>query len=88
MRGLNDKIVIVTGGGSGLGRGMAKRLADEGAIIAIFDIDKKGAAETRTKKVRKSSEVKKSKQKGSSQNNGTSPKIKRRQDKESKKKRT
>ena len=46
MRGLTDKIVIVTGGGSGLGRGMAKRLAAEGAIIAIFDIDKKGAAAT------------------------------------------
>ena len=46
MRGLTDKIVIITGGGSGLGRGMAKRLAVEGAIIIIFDIDKKGAAET------------------------------------------
>ena len=45
MRGLTDKIVIITGGGSGLGRGMAKRLAVEGAIIIIFDIDKKGAAE-------------------------------------------
>ena len=46
MRGLAGKIVIVTGGGSGLGRGMAKRLAAEGAIIAIFDIDNEGAAAT------------------------------------------
>ena len=36
MRGLTDKIAIVTGGASGLGRGMAKRLAAEGAKIVIF----------------------------------------------------
>ena len=46
MRGLTDKIAIVTGGASGLGRGMAKRLAAEGAKIVIFDIDKRGAAAT------------------------------------------
>ena len=34
MRGLQDKVAIVTGAGSGLGRGMALRLAEEGVTAA------------------------------------------------------
>jgi 2-hydroxycyclohexanecarboxyl-CoA dehydrogenase len=44
MRGLKDKCVLITGGGSGIGEGIVKRLADEGAHIAIFDRDPAGAA--------------------------------------------
>lgn len=44
MRGLKGKCVLVTGGGSGIGEGIVKRLADEGAHIAIFDRDPAGAA--------------------------------------------
>ncbi len=46
MRGLNNKVAIVTGGASGLGRGMATRLAEEGARVAIFDLNRGGAEAT------------------------------------------
>jgi NAD(P)-dependent dehydrogenase (short-subunit alcohol dehydrogenase family) len=39
MYDLNDKVAIVTGGGAGLGRAVALRLAKEGASIALIDID-------------------------------------------------
>ena len=41
------KVAIVTGGASGMGRAQAVRLAAEGARVAILDIDRKGAEETR-----------------------------------------
>ena|SRR5215471_11650623 len=34
-----DKVFVVTGGGSGLGRAYAHRLAAEGARVAIAEID-------------------------------------------------
>ena len=39
---LKDKIAIVTGSASGLGRAMAKRFAQEGASVVIADINKEG----------------------------------------------
>jgi NAD(P)-dependent dehydrogenase (short-subunit alcohol dehydrogenase family) len=42
---LLDKNAIVTGAGRGMGYAIAKALYDEGARVAIIDIDEKGVAE-------------------------------------------
>jgi meso-butanediol dehydrogenase/(S,S)-butanediol dehydrogenase/diacetyl reductase len=39
MARLQDKVVIVTGGAQGLGEGIARRLAEEGASLVIADIN-------------------------------------------------
>lgn len=36
---LQDKVAFITGGGSGLGAATARRLASDGAIVAINDLD-------------------------------------------------
>src|SRR5512147_1512583 len=42
---VKDKVVVVTGGASGIGRAMARRFAAEGAKhVAVADLDGKGAA--------------------------------------------
>src|SRR5437016_9704082 len=44
MKRHQDKVIIVTGGGRGLGRAYAQRLADEGARVAIAEIDRTAGA--------------------------------------------
>lgn len=46
MRRFEGKVALITGGGSGLGRASAVRLAEEGASIAVADINPKGGQET------------------------------------------
>lgn len=47
MRGLTDKVAIVTGAGSGIGRAIAVRLAEEGCRVGIFDLSAEAGAATR-----------------------------------------
>ncbi len=46
MRGLKDKIVIVTGGGSGIGAAICARFGEEGSAVAVFDINSEAASAT------------------------------------------
>lgn len=46
MRGLTGRRVFVTGGASGIGRAAAIRLAEEGCLVGILDLDEAGARET------------------------------------------
>jgi NAD(P)-dependent dehydrogenase (short-subunit alcohol dehydrogenase family) len=43
---LRDKVAVVTGGASGIGRGMARAFAAEGADVVVADIDRSAAEQT------------------------------------------
>jgi len=46
MGQLEGKVALITGAGSGIGRGIAERFAREGADICIADIDEAGSEQT------------------------------------------
>jgi NAD(P)-dependent dehydrogenase (short-subunit alcohol dehydrogenase family) len=43
---MQDKVAIITGGASGIGRSICLKLAEEGARVAVWDIDLQGAQAT------------------------------------------
>ena len=44
----DDKVIALTGAGSGIGRALAINLSGKGAVLALADMDAAGLAETRT----------------------------------------
>jgi len=43
MAGVSNRVALVTGGGQGIGAAIAKRLADDGARVAVLDINEQSA---------------------------------------------
>ena len=46
MKTLQDKVVVITGAGSGIGRALAVEVASRGSLVAISDVDEAGLSET------------------------------------------
>ena len=46
MRTLDNKVVVITGAGSGIGRALAVETAGRGSLLALSDVDEAGLAET------------------------------------------
>lgn len=47
MNRFEEKVIIITGGGSGLGRAAAKQMASEGATLVLVDLNMAGLEETK-----------------------------------------
>lgn len=54
---LRGKVAVITGAGGGLGRAIAKAMADEGAKLALCDINEKTLKETEGELVKAGAEV-------------------------------
>lgn len=48
MKGLKDRVAIITGAGDGIGRGVAQRLAEDGVRLVLTDIDAQGVEQAAT----------------------------------------
>jgi 3-oxoacyl-[acyl-carrier protein] reductase len=45
MKGLKDKIVVITGGAEGIGKATAERFAQEGSVVVIWDFNEEKGEE-------------------------------------------
>ena len=43
MRGLKDRVAVITGGGQGIGLSIARRLSEEGAAVVLADVNEETA---------------------------------------------
>ncbi len=48
MRGLNDKVTLITGAAGGIGRSLVRRFLEEGARVVALDLDAAGLADLET----------------------------------------
>jgi 3-oxoacyl-[acyl-carrier protein] reductase len=46
MGRFDGRVAVITGGARGIGAGLGQRFADEGAVVAILDLNEEAAAET------------------------------------------
>lgn len=46
MKNLDNKVVVITGAGSGIGRALSVNLAQKGALLALSDVDERGLEQT------------------------------------------
>ncbi|MCP4385291.1 MAG: glucose 1-dehydrogenase [Hyphomicrobiales bacterium] len=46
MARLQDKVAIITGGGTGIGEATCQRFAEEGARVAVFDVNAEAGSDT------------------------------------------
>lgn len=45
MRGLKNRVVVITGGAGGIGAALCRRMSEEGGKVAVFDLNKDAASE-------------------------------------------
>lgn len=57
MKNLYDKVAVITGAGSGIGRALAKAMAAEGCHLALVDMNDAGLQETKAQVADKSRKV-------------------------------
>ena len=48
MKGFDGRLAVITGGGTGMGRELARQLAAEGCHIALCDVSEENMAHTRS----------------------------------------